>query len=115
MPHYDPAHIGAMIVIVIFALTLLFWLLWSLLVFGGGIQSKVIPILQMIVSSKKASDFGYVGYPYEMGMFEGWVTNVIAFGFLVLVIIGVWYIFKIQTDKERISKTLSGKTNEDHL
>ena len=45
-PRYDPVHIGAMIVLVLFVNTVIFWLLWSLLVFGGGLQAKVIPFLQ---------------------------------------------------------------------
>ena len=52
-PHYDPIHIGAMIVLVLFALTVLFWLFWSLLVFGGGIQAKILPFLSVLFTSKK--------------------------------------------------------------
>ncbi|MFC1501265.1 hypothetical protein ACFL58_02305 [Elusimicrobiota bacterium] len=92
-PHYDPLHIGAMIIIVLFAITLLFWLLWSILVFGGGIQAKILPFLTVLFTSKNVSDFGYIGYPYEMGIFEGWVTNTVAFSFLVLLIFLIWYIF----------------------
>ena len=93
-PVYDPVHIGMMIVFVLFALTLLFWLLWSLLVFGGGIQAKVLPFLQIIFTSKTAADFGYVGYPYEMGVFKGWPTNLVAFIFTFLLIVAIWHIFK---------------------
>ncbi|MCX5781935.1 MAG: hypothetical protein NT145_04425 [Elusimicrobia bacterium] len=91
---YDPLHLGAMIVIILFGMSLIFWLLWALLVFGGGIQSKVVPFLQILFTSKTAENFGYVGYPYEMGVFEGWITNVVTFCFLILVILGIWHVFK---------------------
>jgi cbb3-type cytochrome oxidase subunit 3 len=92
-PVYDAVHFGSMIVLVIFSISIVFWLLWSLLVFGGGIQSKVQPCLEMIFTAKTAADFGYVGYPYEMGAFEGWPTNVAAFIFTVLIISGIWHLF----------------------
>jgi hypothetical protein len=92
-PRYDPVHMGAMIVLVLFINTLLFWLLWSILVFGGGLQAKVIPALQLIFTSKTAADFGYVAYPFEMGVFEGWITNVIAFILFIAAIVSAWYVF----------------------
>jgi len=92
-PRYDPVHIGAMIVLVLFANTVLFWLLWSLLVFGGGLQAKVIPLLQVIFTSKTAASFGYIAYPFEMGVFEGWITNVTAFVLFVAAIASAWWVF----------------------
>lgn len=91
-PRYDPVHIGAMIVLILFVNTVLFWLLWSVLVFGGGLQAKVIPVLQVIFTSKTAASFGYVGYPFEMGVFEGWITNIIAFVLLIAAIVSAWMI-----------------------
>lgn len=93
-PGYDPAHIGIMIVAVLFGITILFWLLWSLLVFGGGLQTKIIPFLKLVFTGKTAADFGYVGYPYEMGVFDGWPTNVTAMIFTILLLCAIWYIFK---------------------
>ncbi|MCB4792040.1 MAG: hypothetical protein LHV68_09150 [Elusimicrobia bacterium] len=92
-PKYDPVHVGAMIILVIFAIAVLFWLLWALLVFGGGLQAKIIPFLKILFTSNTAGDFGYVGYPYEMGVFEGWPTNVVAFIFAVLLLAAVWHVF----------------------
>jgi hypothetical protein len=92
-PGYDPVHIGTMIVLVLFANTLLFWLLWSVLVFGGGLQAKIAPALQLIFTSRTAADFGYVGYPFEMGVFEGWITNVTALVLLAGAIVTAWIIF----------------------
>ncbi len=93
-PGYDPVHIAAMIVLVLLALTLLFWLLWALFVFGGGIQAKIIPFIRVAFTAKTAADFGYVGYPYEMGVFEGWPTNLVAFIFSAIIVVAIWYIFR---------------------
>ena len=106
IPQYDPVHFGGMIVLTILGISLTFWLLWALLVFGGGLQAKVMPILTVIFTSKTAGDFGYIGYPYEMGVFEGWVTNLAALAFLILVILGIWQIFE---------KAHTGEKNEDQL
>ena len=103
---YDPVHFGGMIILTILGISLTFWLLWALLVFGGGLQAKVFPLLAILFTSKTAGDFGYIGYPYEMGVFEGWVTNLIALAFLVLVILGIWQIFE---------KARAGEKNEDQL
>jgi hypothetical protein len=97
---YDPVHVGAMIVTVFFALTVLFWLLWSLLVFGGGLQAKIVPFLSVLFTAKTFGDFGYVGYPYEMGIFEGWVTNVVALVLFIGAVIAVWYMFKTARDNK---------------
>jgi hypothetical protein len=91
---YDPLHLGAMIIIVLFVLTLIFWLLWALLVLGGGIFLKVLPFLQLLFTSKTAADFGYEGYPYKMGVFEGWPANIGALIITVLVITAIWKIYK---------------------
>ena len=93
-PKYDPVHVGAMIVLSLFGISILFWLLWSILVFGGGIQAKVIPFLQMVFTGKTAASFGYVGYPYEMGVFEGWPTNVIASAIAVFLFVLIYKILK---------------------
>lgn len=93
-PAYDAAHVGMMIVFVLLALTALFWLLWALLVFGGGLQAKVVPFIRIILTSKTAADYGYAGYPYQMGVFEGWITNVIALAITALAITAIWNVFK---------------------
>ncbi|MGA2090069.1 MAG: hypothetical protein ABSH12_01230 [Endomicrobiales bacterium] len=94
-PVFDPVHVGTMIVIVLFGMTVLFWLLWALLVFGGGIQAKIFPALQMLFTSKTPGDFGYIGSPYAMGIFEGWQTNVVALILMLLVMGCIGYVFKI--------------------
>lgn len=81
-PIYDPMHIASMIVLTLFGISILFWLFWALLVFRGGLLSKVIPFLSVVFTSKTLADYGYEGYPYEMGVFDGWITNIIAFAIL---------------------------------
>ncbi|MBN1384508.1 MAG: hypothetical protein JW983_06505 [Elusimicrobia bacterium] len=81
-PVYDPMHIASMIVLTLFGISILFWLFWSLLVYKGGLLSKVIPFLSVILTSKTLADYGYEGYPYEMGVFGGWITNIVALVFL---------------------------------
>ena len=97
-PHYDPVHLGAMVVSTIFSIAALFWLLWSLLVFGGGIQAKLMPGFQLAMRNKVPSDFGYVGYPYEMVMFEGWPTNVTALMILLGLVYALWLLVTKNTD-----------------
>jgi len=102
-PVYDPVHIGAVIVLSLLGISVLFWLLWSLIVFGGGIQAKILPFLQIVFTSKTKEDFGYIGYPFEMGVFEGWVTNLVALVFSILIVTAIWYIFEnLKKDERKI-------------
>lgn len=93
-PVYDPVHFAAMIVIVIFSVGVLFWLLWTLLVFQGGFFSKILPAIQVLFTGKTLEDFGWVGYPYEMGIFSGWVANTAAFVLTMALIFGIWWLFQ---------------------
>lgn len=93
-PVYDPAHLAALIVIAVFSMGALFWLLWTLLVFGGGIFKKIIPAFQVLFTSKTLQDFGWVGYPYELGVFEGFIGNLAALVLTIGLILGVWWVFK---------------------
>ncbi|MDO8733543.1 MAG: hypothetical protein Q7K21_00095 [Elusimicrobiota bacterium] len=91
-PICDPVHIASMIVLTLFGISILFWLFWSLLVYKGGLVSKIIPFLSVIFTSKTLADFGYEGYPYEMGIFDGWITNVASLLFLCFL---VWRVVKV--------------------
>lgn len=75
---YDPVHVAAVVVGCLFAAGILFWDLWALLVFEGGLFTKVVPFLKVIFTSKTLKDFGYEGYPYALGIFEGWIVNLTA-------------------------------------
>jgi hypothetical protein len=102
-PRYDPVHIAALIVLTLFGIRDLFWALWALLVFGGGIQHKIVPAFLVLLTSRTPKDFGYAGYPYEMGVFEGWITNVAALAFLLLIIAGIWYALR---ERKRPGQTI---------
>jgi len=93
-PIYDPVHFAGMIVIVIFSTGVLFWLLWTLLVFGGGIFVKIKPALEIIFTKKTLHDFGWVGYPYELGIFDGFIGNAVALVLTAALVIGIWWVFK---------------------
>lgn len=89
---YDPVDVGAVIVGTLAGVGILYWLLWSLLVCEGGLFGKVIPFLQVVFTGKTLQDFGYEGYPYELGLFEGWVVNVVALVAAAALLYGVWWV-----------------------
>ena len=93
-PIYDPVHFAAMIVIVLFAIGALFWLLWTLLVFGGGLIIKIGPALQVLFGGKALKDFGWVGYPYEQGVFDGFIANIVALLITFALVLAIWWIFR---------------------
>lgn len=100
-PQYDPVHVGLAIMLVLLGLAVLFWLFWTLLVYEGGLFAKIGPGLRVLFTSQTAKDFGYEGYPYEMGVFEGWVGNVAALGFLILILAGVAWLFRSTSPREK--------------
>lgn len=99
-PIYDPVHFGAMIIIVLFSIGVLFWLLWTLLVFGGGLFPKIVPALQLLFTKKTLQDFGWIGYPFELGIFDGFIANSAALVLTVALICGIWQLFKKRKEDE---------------
>ena len=93
-PAYDPVHVASMIVLVILGIAVLFWLLWALLVCEGGIIVKIIPFLSVVFTRKTLQDYGYEGYPYELGVFEGWIVNCAALVVMIAAGTGIYLIFK---------------------
>lgn len=91
---YDPVHVAGVFVGCLFLLGVMYWTLWSLFVFEGGLFTKVIPLLKVIFTSKTLLDYGYQGSPYALGLFEGWMVNlaglVITLGFIG----GLWAVFR---------------------
>lgn len=85
-PFYDPVHLGAVLIVNLVVIGALYWLLWTLLVFEGGLFVKISAGLNVLLTSKTLADYGYRGSPYAMGAFEGWVGNVIALAITLLVI-----------------------------
>jgi len=75
---YDPSHLGATIIVSLIGLGALYWLLWTLLVFEGGIFRKISAAASVLFTAKTLADVGYVGSPYQMGELEGWVGNAAA-------------------------------------
>lgn len=77
-PRFDPVHLGTVLIVTMVAVGVLYWLLWTLLVFEGGIFQKVSAVLQLLFTPKTLKDLGYEASPYAMGVFEGWFGNVCA-------------------------------------
>lgn len=82
-PAYDPVHIGGVLVCVLAALGALYWLLWTALVFEGGVFLKAAAALK-VLGGTPASALGYEG-PWNRGAFEGWLGNLGATGILGVV------------------------------
>ena len=91
-PGYDPVHLAGVLVGTLVALGVLFWLLWTLLVYQGGIFKKIPPFLSVLFTSKTLADYGYEGYPYELGVFEGFIGNTAA---LLLTLLFIYLLWKI--------------------
>ncbi len=91
---YDPVHVAAVVVGCLFALGILFWDLWALLVFEGGLFTKVIPFFQVIFTSKTLKDFGYEGSPYALGIFEGWIVNLTALILSLSLVAGIGWLLR---------------------
>jgi uncharacterized membrane protein len=91
---YDPVHVAAVVVGCFFAMGIVFWDLWALLVFEGGLFTKMGPFLQVLFTSKTLGDFGYEGAPYALGIFEGWMVNLAAFFIALGLVAGLGWIFR---------------------
>lgn len=89
---YDPVQVSAVIVGCLAAVGVLFWVLWALMVFEGGLFTKIVPFLQAVFTSKTWADFGYEGYPYALGVFEGWIINVAA---LVVALMLLAFVYRL--------------------
>jgi len=81
-PFYDPVHLGAAVLITIVAVGCLYWLLWTLLVYEGGLFGKIGPAFHVLFTSMTLRDFGYRG-ELDMGVFEGWLGNLSALALCV--------------------------------
>lgn len=77
-PVYDPVHLGAAVLITLTAMGLLYWLLWTLLVYEGGFFAKLLPALAVAFTAKTRQDYGWEG-PWDHGQFEGLLGNSVAF------------------------------------
>jgi hypothetical protein len=93
-PVYEPLHVGTVLVCSLAAIAALYWLLWALLVRGGGLFRKVGPVLDVVFTSRTLADYGYAGFPHTMGVFDGWIANVVALAVTVLLVVALWTLFE---------------------
>ena len=98
-PVIDEFYLAATIIVDIIALTVLFWLLWSILVYGGGIFPKIKALLEIIFCGKSFKDFGWNFYPYDIGVFTGFITNIIGIILLCFFIVSVSKIMRKVVEK----------------
>ena len=80
-PAYDPIHLAAVPVAVMVVAGALFWLLWTLLVYEGGLPSKLQALLGLAAGGAPA---GWTGAPDREGVFEGWQANTAALVLIML-------------------------------
>lgn len=100
-PIYDPVHLAGVLVVTLVVVGSLYWLLWTLLVFEGGIALKISAGLSVLLTSKTLKDYGYEGSPYAMGAFEGWVGNA---GALLLTLFITIVLIRLYQEGERRSR-----------
>ena len=75
-PLYDPVHVGGVLVSALAALGALYWLLWTALVYEGGVFLKGTALLKLL-GGATAAELGYEG-PWNRGAFEGLWGNLAA-------------------------------------
>ncbi|MHB2026164.1 MAG: hypothetical protein ACYCPQ_05950 [Elusimicrobiota bacterium] len=76
-PFYDPIHLAAVLIVVMVLFGVLYWLLWTILVYEGGIFLKIQSAWLVLFGGKTLSDLGYHGY-YDSGAFRGWIGSAAA-------------------------------------
>lgn len=77
-PHFDPVHIAVVLVAVQVVIGALYWLMWTLFVYEGGLPPKVGPFLAVVIRARSLRDYGWLGTPDHQGLFEGWLANLVA-------------------------------------
>lgn len=97
---YDPVHLGAVCLVVMAAAGCLYWLLWTLLVYEGGLYLKVRALLQLLFTSKTLKDLGYEG-AHEPGAFEGTLGNLGALLLLAAVLAALHRLYHEAARKHR--------------
>ncbi len=85
-PRYDPVHLAVVLIAAQVVIGALYWLLWTLFVYDGGLPSKVGPFLKVAAGFAALKDYGWMGTPDRQGLFEGWAANLIALGLSLLVV-----------------------------
>lgn len=85
-PHFDPIHIAVVLVATQVVIGALYWLLWTLFVYEGGLPAKIAPFLSVLIGARSLRDYGWLGTPDHQGLFEGWLANLAAFILSALVV-----------------------------
>ncbi|MCX5795595.1 MAG: hypothetical protein NTY77_08895 [Elusimicrobia bacterium] len=101
-PGFDPVQLGGVCIVCLVVIGALYWLLWTLLVYEGGLWPKLRAGLAVLFTSRTLKDFGYERAPYAMGVFEGWVGNLAALGFCLLALWGLLHLYR--TAKEGVRR-----------
>ena len=99
-PGYDPVHLGVAVVVTLTALGCLYWLLWTLLVYEGGLFLKAKAAARVAFTSATPADLGYEG-PWELGAFEGWFGNVMALVFTVALAAALRRLYREASERHR--------------
>lgn len=88
-PHYDPVHLAVVLIGCLVVIGALFWLLWTLFVYEGGLFRKVVAFVTRLADPAAEQhmlrDAGPFGGPGHATVYEGWLANVSA----LLIAIGV--------------------------
>jgi len=99
-PAYDPVRLGGVLIVTLVVIGALYWLLWTLLVYEGGLPLKLLALGEVLMTSKTMRDFGYEGGPYAQGAFEGWFGNAAA---LLLTLLAVAALKRLYSEAARRS------------
>jgi len=93
-PQYDPQMFGAMVVGVIFTAGLLFWILWTALVYQGGIFGKISVLWLVLSGQKKWSELVPAGLPVSVSVFSGWLANLVATIVIFAIVAFLYYFYQ---------------------
>ncbi len=85
-PRFDPVHLAAVPVVCMVVMGALFWLLWTLLVYEGGLPLKLQALAAIAFQGRTLQSFGWTGATDRPGVFEGWTANVAALAVTILVL-----------------------------
>lgn len=99
-PVFDPVHLAMTLLGTLIVSGCLFWLLWTLLVFEGGLFAKLVPMAQVALRLKSPADFGYKG-PWDRGLFEGLTGNLTAFVLLAVCVSSLYRLYASAAKKKR--------------
>jgi hypothetical protein len=107
-PFFDPVQLGGVCIVSLVIIGALYWLLWTLLVYEGGLAAKLRAGLAVLFTSRTLKDFGYEHAPYALGAFEGWVGNLTALAFCAL---ALWALLRLYRTAQEGVRRAEPKTD----